>query len=131
MIDQFLYHEAEAGKVDFSSFRSRKAHIVIHGHCHQKAIYDTKAMKYLFGQIEGLTTEEIPSGCCGMAGSFGYEKEHAELSRQIGERTLLPAVRALSKDDLLVASGVSCRHQIGHHTDREARHWVEVMNEVV
>ena len=74
-----------------------------------------------------MCIEEIPSGCCGMAGSFGYEKEHYEISEKIGEEILFPAIRAAGKDSILIANGFSCRHQIEHFTQVKAKHWVEVV----
>ncbi len=124
MIDVFLMKEVEAGRLN-KKFHSIAGDIQIHGHCHQKALYGTAAMKKLLGQ-NGHNVSEIPSGCCGMAGSFGYEKEHFTLSEKIGEEILFPAVRAL-KDESLVACGFSCRHQIEHFTNVKPKHWVEVI----
>ena len=89
MIDVFLAKEIEAGNINVS-FESVAENILIHGHCHQKALYSTKGMKTIFGTTQ-QKMKEIPSGCCGMAGSFGYEKEHYDISRKIGEEILFPA----------------------------------------
>ncbi|MEQ9220027.1 MAG: FAD-linked oxidase C-terminal domain-containing protein [Cyclobacteriaceae bacterium] len=124
MIDVFLMKEVEEGRLK-KQFHSIAGDIKIHGHCHQKALYGTAAMKKLLGQ-NGHSVQEIPSGCCGMAGSFGYEKEHYSLSEKIGEEILFPAVRDM-KDESLVACGFSCRHQIEHFTDVKPKHWVEVI----
>ncbi|MFY0689931.1 MAG: FAD-binding protein [Cyclobacteriaceae bacterium] len=124
MIDVFLMKEVEEGRLD-KQFYSIAGDIKIHGHCHQKSLYGTASMKKLLGQ-NGHTVSEIPSGCCGMAGSFGYEKEHYELSRKIGEEVLFPAVREM-KDESLVACGFSCRHQIEDFTEVKPKHWVEVI----
>ena len=124
MIDTFLQAEMDAGRVDVA-FRSGAQRILIHGHCHQKALYGTGAMKAVLDQIDGLEVAEIPSGCCGMAGSFGYEKEHYEVSCKVGEETLLPAVRSANADTEIIACGFSCRHQIKDLAGREAKHWVE------
>lgn len=126
MIDQFLGSEVESGALD-GKFHSPAKRVMIHGHCHQKALYGTGAMKQLLGKVEGLTCTEVPSGCCGMAGSFGYEKEHYSLSEKIGREILFPAVEALDKSAEIVACGFSCRHQIEHFTGRKARHFVEVL----
>ena len=126
MIDQFLHQEFNSGNLD-ATFTSDHEKITIHGHCHQKALYGTSAMKELLHQVEGLNCKEIDSGCCGMAGSFGYEKEHYEISDKIGSEILFPAVRDLDEDTAIVASGFSCRHQIKHFTGRQAKHWVEVI----
>jgi FAD/FMN-containing dehydrogenase/Fe-S oxidoreductase len=125
MIDKFLEHEISSGKLD-KSFQSIAGNIVIHGHCHQKALYGTQAMKDLLSQ-GGEVVSEIPSGCCGMAGSFGYETEHYELSRKIGDSILFPAVKSIKAGTTLVANGFSCRHQIHHFTGVKPKHWVEVI----
>ena len=83
-------------------------------------------MKTLLSQ-GGQTVGEIPSGCCGMAGSFGYEAEHYDISRKIGESVLFPAVKSMKAGTTLVANGFSCRHQIEHFTGVKPRHWVEVI----
>lgn len=104
------------------------AKILFHGHCYQKALTGTGALKTMLG-LTGASVSEIDSGCCGMAGSFGYEAEHYDLSMKIGEERLFPAVRAAGADTLLAASGMSCRHQIPAGTNRQAKHPIEVMAE--
>ena len=101
--------------------------IVFHGHCHQKALAGTAATVALLQRIPGAQVTEIDAGCCGMAGSFGFEAEHYALSMQIGESRLFPALRAAAAGALVAATGVSCRQQIGHGTGREARHPVELV----
>ncbi|MDR8391068.1 FAD-binding protein [Aliifodinibius sp. S!AR15-10] len=125
MIDVFLAGEIEAGNLS-ADFTSIAGDMLIHGHCHQKALYSTKAMKSIC-EATDHEVEEIPSGCCGMAGSFGYEKEHYDISRNIGEMVLFPAVASMKEDTSLVASGFSCRHQIEHFTGKRPKHWVEVI----
>ncbi|MEE8525783.1 MAG: FAD-linked oxidase C-terminal domain-containing protein [Thermoanaerobaculia bacterium] len=125
-IDVFLDRELEAGRLT-SGFESDAGKILIHGHCHQKALFGTAAMKRVLGRVPDLRVEEVDSGCCGMAGAFGYEREHYELSRKIGEDRLFPAIRDLDGDTAVVACGFSCRHQIEHFTGRSAVHWVEVL----
>ena len=125
MIDTFLTKEMENGNLK-KTFQSIAGDILIHGHCHQKALYGTKGMKTLLSQ-GGQTVGEIPSGCCGMAGSFGYEAEHYDISRKIGESVLFPAVKSMKAGTTLVANGFSCRHQIEHFTGVKPRHWVEVI----
>lgn len=127
MIDVFLAKEMESGKLQLR-LKSRTPKMNIHGHCHQKALYGTESMKRTL--IEGSEVSEIPSGCCGMAGSFGYEKEHYEISEKIGEEILFPAVRAMKDGASLAANGFSCRHQIEHFTGRKAKHWVELVEVV-
>jgi FAD/FMN-containing dehydrogenase/Fe-S oxidoreductase len=125
MIDKFLEDEINRGQLQVS-FQSIAGNILIHGHCHQKALYGTQGMKTLLSQ-GNQTVSEIPSGCCGMAGSFGYETEHYELSRKIGEAILFPAVKSMKAGTTLVANGFSCRHQIHHFTGVKPKHWVEVI----
>jgi FAD/FMN-containing dehydrogenase/Fe-S oxidoreductase len=125
MIDKFLAHEISFGRLD-KTLESTSGNILIHGHCHQKALYGTQTMKTLLGN-KNQTVAEIPSGCCGMAGSFGYETEHYELSRKIGDSILFPAAKSMKPGTTLVANGFSCRHQITHFTGVKPKHWVEVI----
>jgi FAD/FMN-containing dehydrogenase/Fe-S oxidoreductase len=125
MIDVFLSEEIESGKLEVA-FESLADNILIHGHCHQKALYGTSAMKSILSKSKG-SCSEIPSGCCGMAGSFGYETEHYDISRKIGESILFPSVKSASAGTTTVANGFSCRHQIEHFTGIKPKHWVEVV----
>ena len=127
LIDQFLNKEIVEGRVDVSLTSSSEKEVVIHGHCHQKALYGTKSMKSIFSRAKGLFYREVDSGCCGMAGSFGYEKEHYDLSKKIGEEILFQEIRKSDNNGGIVACGFSCRHQIEHHTHRKAKHWVELI----
>lgn len=129
MIDQFLASEVKNGSLKVQ-FRSKAKDIMIHGHCHQKALYGTEAMKELLDMDEKVNCSEIPSGCCGMAGSFGYEKEHYDLSQKIGEEILFPAVKQAGTDAEVVACGFSCRHQINDFAGKKAKHWVEIIDVV-
>jgi FAD/FMN-containing dehydrogenase/Fe-S oxidoreductase len=106
-------------------------HIVLHGHCHEKAIVGTAASKALLGRIPGADVRELDAGCCGMAGSFGFESEHYDLSMKIGGLRLFPAVESAAPDALIAATGVSCRQQIGHGTGRTAVHPVELVRAAV
>lgn len=124
MIDVFLAKEMEEGNIDIEF--ETGSDVLIHGHCHQKALYSTNGMKSILGK-SGNKTSEIPSGCCGMAGSFGYEKEHYDISKKIGEEILFPAVRSKEEGTVIVANGFSCRHQIEHFTGVKPLHWVEVV----
>ncbi len=128
MIDVFLADEHENGRLDVT-FAPRTEGITIHGHCHQKALYGTSTMKVLLKNFSH-EVNEIPSGCCGMADSFGYEKEHYELSKKIGDDILFPAIDKLSKNEDLVACGFSCRHQIEHFTNAKPKHFVEAIKVV-
>lgn len=128
MIDVFLANEYQNGRLDVH-FETVSDAIAIHGHCHQKALYGTDTMKELLRDSKKTVTE-IPSGCCGMAGSFGYEKEHYEISKKIGDEILFPEVEKLQKDCDIVACGFSCRHQIEHFTGAQPKHFVEVIKAV-
>ncbi len=101
--------------------------IVFHGHCHQKALAGTKATVELLERIPDAEVVELDAGCCGMAGSFGFEAEHYDLSMQIGESRLFPALRDEGPATLVAATGVSCRQQIAHGVGREARHPVQIV----
>lgn len=125
MIDVFLAEELEAGRIG-GTFTASAEEILIHGHCHQKALFGTGAMQRVLAEVPALRVREVDSGCCGMAGAFGYEREHYDLSRKIAEDRLLPAVRELDDSSAIVACGISCRHQIADLTGRRAVHWVEV-----
>jgi Fe-S oxidoreductase len=98
------------------------AEILLHGHCHQKAMGLLSPAKSLLSKVPGSTIIELDAGCCGMAGSFGYAREHFDVSRAIGEQRLLPAVRQKKADAVVVASGTSCRHQVHDFTGERAVH---------
>ncbi len=127
MIDEFLWQEMETGNIKKSDFTDNNTVIKLHGHCQQKAVVGTAATKAMLGFPGNYSVEEIPSGCCGMAGSFGYEKEHYDISMAVGELVLFPAVRKMQADEIIAAPGTSCRHQIHDGTQREAVHPIEVM----
>ena len=103
----------------------------LHGHCHQKAFGSVGATVRMLERVPDLTVEEIPSGCCGMAGAFGYHAEHFEVSMAMGELDLLPAVRGAESDTRIVAGGTSCRAQIADGTEREAVHPVVLLWEAL
>ena len=121
------FEEFLAGLPDWSPGRlERKA--VVHGHCHQKALVGMGPTTEVLSRVEGLDYTVLDSGCCGMAGSFGYEKGHYEVSQACGERVLFPAVRQTGADDLVVATGFSCRHQIADFCGgRKAVHTAELL----
>ncbi len=127
MIDIFLSQAVQRGDVT-KLWRSPHPRLLIHGHCHQKALFGTMGMKSVLAGISGLEWAEIDSGCCGMAGSFGYE--HFDLSCRIGEDRLFPAIRGRKPGTEVVACGMSCRHQIADIVGVRARHWVEVVEPV-
>lgn len=126
-IDEFLFEEFKKGKIATESFESTERKFVLHGHCHQKALSDLNKTKTILEIPENCNVEIINSGCCGMAGSFGYEKEHYALSMEIGELVLFPKVRSLNGDEIVVANGTSCRHQIFDGTEVQSFHAVEVL----
>ena len=128
LIDEFLAREAAAGRVVPDDFRPASRRLLVHGHCHQKALASLDPTVRILALPRGHTVEVIPSGCCGMAGSFGYERKHFDLSMRIGELVLFPAVRAADGDVTVVAPGTSCRHQIKDGTGRTALHPVEVLH---
>ena len=127
MIDEFLEREIKAGKIKKEQFTSETKEIKLHGHCHQKSLASTTPTLFVLNFPENYHVTEIPSGCCGMAGSFGFEKEHYELSMKVGELVLFPAVRNSKADTIIAAPGTSCRHQIKDGTNRKAIHPVEVL----
>ena len=126
-IEEFLSNELDAGRITSQNFSLDKKKIMVHGHCHQKAISSMRFTEKILSAPENYEVEMIRSGCCGMAGSFGYEKEHFETSMKIGELVLFPKVREAETDTIIVASGASCRHQIFDGTNRVAKHVVEVL----
>jgi Fe-S oxidoreductase len=127
LIDEFLADEISLNRIDKNLFVTETRKIVLHGHCQQKAIGNLQASVSVLSLPENYSVEVIPSGCCGMAGSFGFEKEHYELSQQIGELVLFPAVRKQTDDVLIAAPGTSCRHQIKDGTGKKALHPVEIL----
>ncbi len=131
LIDEFLAAEIEAGRITASRFTGEKREIRLHGHCQQKAIASTAPTLRILSFPENYSAVEIPSGCCGMAGSFGYEKEHYDLSMKVGELVLFPAVRKAGKEVLIAAPGTSCRHQIMDGTGRKALHPVDILYEAL
>ena len=127
MIEEFLANELEAGRIDVARFGEQKKLIKLHGHCQQKALSSLTPTKKILTRLGQNEVHIIPSGCCGMAGSFGYEKEHYDLSMKIGELVLFPTVRKLDDNVMIAAPGTSCRHQIKDGTGRLALHPVEIL----
>ncbi|HRH56529.1 MAG TPA: FAD-linked oxidase C-terminal domain-containing protein [Chitinophagales bacterium] len=127
IIDEFIAREIQKGNITSKQFTKATKQIKLHGHCHQKALSSVDASIQLMSLPENYHVENIPSGCCGMAGSFGYEKEHFDVSMQVGELVLFPAVRSASEDTVIAAPGTSCRHQIKDGTQKHALHPVEVL----
>jgi FAD/FMN-containing dehydrogenase/Fe-S oxidoreductase len=131
MIDEFIAREADRGRIRREAFTQEIRHIKLHGHCHQKALASlTSTVKALELPVD-YKVQIIPSGCCGMAGSFGYEKEHFDISMKIAELVLLPAVRAAPPETIIAAPGTSCRHQIKDGTGRIAQHPAEILHDAL
>lgn len=126
-IEEFICREYEQGRLDTSVFSASRQTIHYHGHCHQKALSSVDYGLKMMGIAPNKTIHEIVCGCCGMAGSFGYEKEHYTVSMQIAELQLFPAIRKAPPQDMIAASGTSCRHQILDGTGRIAMHPVDVL----
>ncbi|MGN6491575.1 MAG: FAD-binding and (Fe-S)-binding domain-containing protein [Agriterribacter sp.] len=130
-IEEFLAMEYEQGRLQPSLFTDRPASIVLHGHCYQKALSSQHAIVNMLSMPRQYQVQVIPSGCCGMAGSFGYEAEHFDVSQQIGELVLFPTIRGLQEQTVIAASGTSCRHQIKDGTGRYAKHPIEILYEAL
>ncbi|WP_235297889.1 FAD-binding and (Fe-S)-binding domain-containing protein [Portibacter marinus] len=126
-IEEFLFREIEAGHIAKSMFDTEERNILVHGHCHQKALSSVDFTAHILSWPQGHTVEIIPSGCCGMAGSFGYEKEHFQVSLKIAEETLFPAIRSSNEETFIAASGTSCRHQIHDGLKRNSFHPAEIL----
>jgi FAD/FMN-containing dehydrogenase/Fe-S oxidoreductase len=127
MIDEFLAGEIDKGHISKKQFHREKRMVKLHGQCLQKALASIAPTKKVLSLPENYTVEEINSGCCGMAGAFGYEAEHYEISMQIGELTLFPAIREADDTTIIAAPGTSCRHHIKDGTGRIALHPIEVL----
>jgi len=127
IIEEFLKHEISLGNITSEQFSKKKAIVKIHGHCHQKALSNVSKTFDILNLPENYKVTIIPSGCCGMAGSFGYEKEHYEISMRIGENSLFPAIRKAHASVIISANGTSCRHQIKDGTGRLAQHPVSIL----
>jgi len=127
----FTFDEFVADRIKKSGqspFKHLSKKVYFHGHCHQKSLVGTEITHDILKAVPDLDFEEIKSGCCGLAGSFGYEKEHYALSMEIGEDRLFPAIRNTKSDSLIIANGLSCRSQIEHGTQRHTYHLAEVLS---
>ena len=130
LFEDYVQQEWTAGRLQLN-LKFGPSTVLLHGHCHQKAMGLLPSTRALLARIPGATVVELDAGCCGMAGSFGYAKEHYEVSRQIGERKLLPAARAMAADAVLVAPGTSCREQVKHFTGVEALHPAKLLRSLI
>jgi FAD/FMN-containing dehydrogenase/Fe-S oxidoreductase len=130
-IETFLQQEFKNGNINETQFSSEEKTLKIHGHCHQKALTNASATFEVLTIPENYTATIYSSGCCGMAGSFGYEKEHYDISMQIGEESIFNKVRNTNLETEIAASGTSCRHQIFDGTQRIAKHPVTILREAL
>ena len=126
-IEEFLSNEIVGGNIKSEDFPPDKRKIVVHGHCHQKALSSMTHTTKILQTCKNFEVQILPTGCCGMAGSFGYEKKHFNVSQKIGELVLFPKLRMQEDNTVIVASGTSCRHQIADGTGKIAKHLVEVL----
>lgn len=131
LFDEFIMREVQAGRISSEAFKELSAEIYLHGHCHQKSLIGVGKCAEMLRLIPGVKVNVIPSGCCGMAGSFGYEKEHYETSKAIGEMVLFPTVRKATEDKqkkvIVAAPGTSCRQHILDGTGVKALHPIEIL----
>ncbi|MCG3156998.1 MAG: hypothetical protein DKINENOH_03629 [bacterium] len=130
LIEDFVMQHLQQNEAPVA-FKPLLQNILYHGHCHHKALFGTETSKAALTQAAGCNVTEVDSGCCGMAGVFGYEKEHYALSLKIGGQRLFPALSALPAEHRVVANGFSCRHQIEHATGRQALHVIEILAEAL
>jgi Fe-S oxidoreductase len=130
LFEDYIEREWAAGRLSLT-LKAGPPTVVLHGHCHQKSMGLVPPARALLSRIPSCTVVDLDSGCCGMAGSFGYSKDHYEVSRQIGERRLLPAARALKPGDVLAAAGTSCRHQVAHFAGVEAQHPAVLLHSLI
>ncbi|MGL4629808.1 MAG: FAD-binding and (Fe-S)-binding domain-containing protein [Leadbetterella sp.] len=131
LFEEWFTKEMEAGNIKKEQFSETPKKIKLHAHCHQKALTSLIPSKKALSFPKNYTVELIPSGCCGMAGSFGYEKEHFELSQQVAELVLFPTIRSLEKDIIVAATGTSCRHQIKDGLQKESYHPIDILFEAL
>ena len=126
-IEEFIKQEFEKNNITSKSFTTKSATLKIHGHCQQKSLSSSEPTFKMLSIPKNYDVTIISSGCCGMAGSFGYEKEHYKISMQVGEDTLFPKIRNTDKNTIIVASGTSCRHQIKDGTNRNSEHPITIL----
>jgi Fe-S oxidoreductase len=131
MIEEYICRLLDKGLVDKGLFTGQPKTVKLHGHCQQKAVASTAETIRMLSLPENYSVTEIPSGCCGMAGSFGYEKEHFALSVQVGELVLFPEIRRSGNETVIAVPGTSCRHQVKDGTGVHGKHPVEVLYEAL
>lgn len=131
LFEEWFAGEIEKGNIAEENFASVSKEVHIHGHCYHKSLASTNCIKQSLGVVPGFKIAEIPSGCCGMAGAFGYEEEHYDVSMQIGNLILFPTINKFNDDTIIAASGTSCRHQIKDGTGKIAKHTAEILYEAL
>jgi FAD/FMN-containing dehydrogenase/Fe-S oxidoreductase len=131
LFEEFIAAEFEKGNISGDQFTKESKNVLLHGHCQQKAVASTLPTRKMLSIPINYNVSEIPSGCCGMAGSFGYEKEHFDISMKVGELVLFPTLRKSENDTIIVAPGTSCRHQIKDGVQKSALHPVEVLYQAI
>lgn len=127
LFEEFIAREVEAGRFALDLEPATGGKALLHGHCHQKALAAMGSVEKTLSLVPGLYVETIESTCCGMAGAFGYEAEHYDISVKIGEIDVLPAVRAVKNDVMIVSDGTSCRHQIRDGAGRQPVHVARIL----
>ncbi|MDC3354357.1 FAD-binding oxidoreductase, partial [Flavobacteriaceae bacterium] len=131
LIETFIANEIEAGAIQSEQFHSDQKEIKIHSHCYQKALGKPSETFQMLNLPKNYTVTLLNTGCCGMAGSFGYEKEHYDVSMKVGEERLFPAVRKTRQETLIAANGTSCRHQILDGTGKVSLHPISILHEAL
>jgi FAD/FMN-containing dehydrogenase/Fe-S oxidoreductase len=127
LFEEWFYKEMQRGNIQPASFTTANKQIILHGHCHQKALSDMHMAQAILSLPENFSVRVLPTGCCGMAGSFGYEKEHFDVSMKIGNLVLFPSIKGEPETTIIAASGTSCRHQVKDGTGRKALHPAEIL----
>jgi Fe-S oxidoreductase len=130
LITEFLARLAEEGRLELALDRVAQK-VLVHSHCHERAVRGTDGTVAALKLLPGAQVQTIDAGCCGMAGSFGFEREHYDFSLAVGEDRLFPAVRAAGPTDEVLFTGMSCRDQVTHATGRQVRHPIELLAEAV
>jgi hypothetical protein len=130
-IEEFIKQEFEKNNIKSQSFTTKNKTLKIHGHCQQKSLSSTEPTFKMLSIPKNYSVTIINSGCCGMAGSFGYEKEHYDLSMQVGEDTLFPKIRNTENTTIIATAGTSCRHQIMDGTKRISKHPITILREAL
>ena len=126
LITDFLAEVKQEGRLELP-LGEVEGEILVHSHCHERAVCGTEGTMAAVKLLPGATVQEIDAGCCGMAGSFGFEKEHYDFSLQVGEGRLFPAIRSAGPETQVVLTGMSCRDQVEHATGRHIRHPIELL----